>query len=303
MDWIDHFLEKSNQCLYGKTREAQLALTCLLTGGHLLIEDTPGVGKTTLAKFLAKELGLKLTRIQFTNDLLPSDILGSNVFDTKSGDFKFSQGPIFGEVILADELNRGNSKTQSALLQAMEEKRVSIDGVDYNLPKEHILIATQNPNSQVGTFPLPESQLDRFLMKISMGPPSRENEGKLLSDQKGEQLSFSGDSSITKEKLLEDRRKILSYKPSQGIVDYILDLLEFSRSNSETLGLSPRSGIDLINALKVRRVILKKNSIDPEDVQELFPYVMGHRLVDPNQSSVSYEQEVAKSIIQKVHVY
>ena len=242
---IDEFLKTGENFLPGNKTQLRLALMALLLNKNVLIEDVPGMGKTTLVKFFAKATGLDFRRIQFTSDLLPSDILGVSIFQKESEQFIFRPGPIFGELILADELNRGTPKTQSALLQAMEEKLITVDGVTYPLPGRFCLFATQNPRGQHGTYPLPESQLDRFLFKFSMGHLSKDEEVELLStgsrlDKLDEMTSLF--SSVS---LIEMEKELREVHASKTLLSYLTDVLHASRKNEEALGLSPRAGLDL----------------------------------------------------------
>jgi MoxR-like ATPase len=283
--------EASNVIL-DKRREVDLALATLIAGGHLLIEDIPGVGKTTLVKALSKLLDLGSARVQFTNDLLPADILGSSIYDTDKKVFVFHRGPIFAQLILADELNRATPKTQSACLQAMEERRVTVDGITHDLPEPFFLVATQNPRQQIGTFPLPESQLDRFLMRITLGYPSREAEKKLLLGESRLDLVDELKAVASPSDLLEMRKAALRVHASDGIVNYIQDLIAQTRERSGTIGtgqghgqgrgLSPRGALSLMNASRAWAFMQKRNMILPEDVQAVAVPVMSHRLNPPD---------------------
>jgi len=287
---VTTLIESSRQIIFGKEHEMKLALACLLARGHLLIEDIPGVGKTTFVMCLAQLLGLKMGRIQFTNDLLPADILGTNIYDAKNSTFQFHPGPIFAEVVLGDELNRASPKTQSAFLQAMEERKVTIDGRSFDLPKPFFIIATQNPQSQVGTYPLPESQLDRFMMRLTLGYPDSDSEKKILS---------GGDP----RKRLEDLKSILSHNDifdiqektdriiaSDALIQYVQNLLAFSRSRGS--GLSPRAGLILLQAAKAWAYLNGRDLVMPEDVQEVAAVVIDHRLSSPTLRA----DEILKSV-------
>ena len=303
MEWIKEYFKKSNEIIMGKEKELKLALTCLLANGHILIEDIPGVGKTTMVKFISKILGLELSRIQFTNDLLPSDILGTNIFNTKDQSFTFHKGPIFGQVILADELNRATPKTQSALLQVMEEKRITIDGNTYKLPEPFFVMATQNPRNQIGTNPLPESQLDRFLMKIEMGYPDKDSEVELLLGKQRAELIEELTPVISAEQLIQEQQKASAIKTTEGIAKYIVEILETTRSDNNFRALSPRAGLDLISAAKAWCYIEQRDAVEPEDVQAIAPSILGHRLTSNLNNSVSLEQDISSKLINSINVY
>ncbi len=303
MKWLNEFKEQSDNIIVGKSGQLKLALACLLAEGHLLIEDVPGVGKTTMAKFLSKILGLKLSRIQFTNDFLPSDILGVNVFNPKEQSFSFHKGPIFGQVVLADELNRATPKAQSALLQVMEEYKVTIDGETHDLPNPFIVIATQNPRSQIGTHALPESQIDRFLMKIEMGYPDRVAERSLLLGESRAKLISETAPIIKLNEFLNLKERVQNIKASEAIANYVIDILDKSRHSKDFQALSPRAGLDLIKAAKAWAVLDQRDYVDPEDIQAVAKSVLGHRLVSASSSSVALEQDLARDLISDINVY
>lgn len=272
-------IDRANQILLGKNNEVSLAICCLLARGHLLIEDVPGVGKTILAETLARIFGLQYSRIQFTSDLLPADILGSTIFNPSEKEFKFHPGPLFGELILADELNRATPKTQSALLQAMEEGMVTTDGKSHQLPNPFFVVATQNPRNQVGTFPLPESQLDRFLMKIEIGFPDRESEHELLTggDQRArfEQLKPL----LSKNELIQIQSEVDQVHTSKALIHYVQDILEYTRNHLNTShGVSPRGGLALLQAARAWAFLQGREHVIPEDVQAVAPTVIEHRV-------------------------
>ena len=265
--------------ILGKPQQIQLALSCLIAEGHLLIEDLPGVGKTTLSLALAKVFGLKFQRVQFTSDLLPSDVLGVSIFNTQSQSFKFHQGPVFSQILLADEINRATPKTQSALLEAMEEKQVTQDGVTRSLPQPFFVIATQNPLEQVGTFPLPESQLDRFLMRINIGYPDQQAEMELLKGINRHQLINELTTAVTPEELLAIQRAVEQVHISQSILDYVLTLIRSSRLSPWFItGLSPRAGLALQKCARAWALLHGRDHVIPEDVQQVLPSVAAHRL-------------------------
>jgi MoxR-like ATPase len=272
-------LEAANRIILGKERELRLAVVCLVARGHLLLEDVPGVGKTTLAHALARLVGLQFQRIQFTSDLLPADLLGVSVFDRDTATFRFHPGPLFAQLILADEINRATPKTQSALLEAMEERQVTADGATYALPEPFFVIATQNPSHQVGTFPLPESQLDRFLMRIRLGYPDHGAERALLMGEDRRQLLERQEAVVGAEVLLERRGAAQRVNVSGRLVDYVQALLAATRHDPElTGGLSPRAGLALLSAARAWALMDGRDHVLPEDVQAVFPHVAGHRL-------------------------
>lgn len=278
-DIIDNILQHTGQIVLGKEHEIRLALACLLARGHLLIEDLPGVGKTTLAHVLAQALGLQYQRIQFTSDLLPADILGVSIFDKSDSDFHFHPGPIFAQLILADEINRATPKAQSALLEAMEEGQVTIEGETRPLPTPFFVIATQNPTYQIGTFSLPESQLDRFLMRISLGYPDTQAERALLTGQDRRAMLKTMSACIDPAQLSELQTATENIHASDALIDYIQALLDFSRQSPQfSVGLSPRAGLALLHCARAWALMAGRNHAVPEDVQAVLPQVVGHRL-------------------------
>ncbi|MEN8200658.1 MAG: MoxR family ATPase [Thermodesulfobacteriota bacterium] len=271
--------ERVDQVILGKQEQVQLALCSLFARGHLLIEDIPGIGKTTLAKVLAEILGLDFRRVQCTSDMLPGDILGVSVFEQKSGQFIFHPGPIFTQVLLSDEINRTTPKTQSALLEAMEEQQITIEGKSYPLPSPFFVIATLNPLEQAGTFPLPESQLDRFLFRIKIGYPDRAAELKLLRGGGTQKKQEEIKPLLTPEKVTQCQEMAAAIHISDTLVHYVQSLLEFSRTAPDFYtGLSPRAGLSLIRASQSWALINGRAFVLPEDVQKVLPYVATHRL-------------------------
>ena len=269
-----------NQIVLGKPVQIRLAMTCLLARGHLLLEDVPGVGKTTLALAVAKVLGLKFQRVQFTSDLLPADVLGVSVYEPAQSQFRFHPGPVFTQLLLADEVNRASPKTQSALLEAMEERQVTIEGETRKLEEPFFVIATQNPAQQIGTFPLPESQLDRFLMRLSLGYPPAEAEKLLLGDRDRRDLLAAQKPTLTPAQLGELQAKVKEIKTSPALVDYLLALVTATRKHPAlAMGLSPRAGLALRRAAQAWALLDNRAGVIPEDVQAVFPSVVGHRLV------------------------
>lgn len=278
---LERCLGEINRVLLGKERQVRLALACLLARGHLLLEDLPGMGKTTLSHALARVLGLSYQRIQFTSDLLPGDILGTSVFDRESGKFSFHPGPIFAELVLADEINRATPKSQSALLEAMEERQVTIEGATRPLPEPFFVIATQNPSCQGGTFALPESQLDRFLMRIALGYPARAAERALLLGASRRELLPQLEPVLDPRALAALQAQAGAVHVSEAVVDYILRLAETTRSQpSFALGLSPRGSLGLLAAARAWALLAGREYVIPEDVQAVLPAVAGHRLRD-----------------------
>jgi len=283
---LNGLLATANQIILGKERQIRMAVCCLLAKGHLLIEDVPGVGKTTLSHLLAKLFGLDYQRIQFTSDLLPADIIGASVFSTENHKFTFYHGPIFRQMILADEINRATPKAQSALLEAMEEGHVTCDGTTYGLPRPFFVIATQNPAQHIGTFPLPESQLDRFLMRIELGYPDRMAERELLSGQSRHDLLEALPAQMTAENLLALQQAAGRVYAAPAILDYVQSIIDFTRSSGHyRCGLSPRAGLSLLTAARAWALLLERDAVVPEDVQAVLPAVAGHRLGSGGQSS------------------
>ncbi|NKF23315.1 AAA family ATPase [Solimonas marina] len=273
-------LQRLNQIILGKDAQLRLVLACLLARGHLLIEDIPGMGKTTLALALARVLGLHFQRVQFTSDLLPADILGVSVFETATSAFRFVPGPIFSQLVLADEVNRASPKTQSALLEAMEERQVTAEGDTRALPEPFFVIATQNPSYQLGTFPLPESQLDRFLMRLSLGYPSPDAERQLLLERERRDLLDELQPVLQPAELLDLQQQVRGVRTAPALVDYILALVQRTRElPGLRQGLSPRAGLGLRRAAQAWAFIEGRSGVIPEDVQAVFAAVVGHRLV------------------------
>ena len=272
-------LTQLNRVILGKDEQIRLCLACLLARGHLLIEDIPGVGKTTLAHALARTLGLSFQRVQFTSDLLPADVLGVSIFDRDSGTFRFQRGPIFAQLVLADEINRASPKAQSALLEAMEERQVTLDGQSMPLPEPFFVIATQNPQEQVGTFPLPESQLDRFLMRVRLGYPAAAAERELLAGTDRRELVNSLASVLDVEALGELQQAVQSIHVAPALLDYVQALVAHTRSAAGlTVGLSPRAAIGLLRAARAWALIAGRQTVIPEHVQAVFAAVVEHRV-------------------------
>jgi len=300
---LDYVVNAISNIILGKENTIRLALSCILARGHLLIEDIPGVGKTTLAHTLAKVLGLSYQRIQFTSDLLPADILGVSVYNRNTSKFDFHQGPIFSNVILADEINRATPRTQSALLEAMAENQVTIEGETRNLPEAFFVIATQNPVNQVGTFPLPESQLDRFLMRIELGYPNNNAERELLKGKDRKDLLEDVQPMLSANQLIQLQKQLEHIHVADALLDYLQDLLDFSRtSGNYNHGLSPRAGIAVLNAAKAWAIIHTHQHVLPEDIQAVLPSVIGHRLQFVYEVTDKQALQPADHLIQHVPI-
>ncbi len=273
-------LDQLNTVIVGKPEQVRDCVACLLAGGHLLIEDVPGVGKTTLAHALARSFGLHFSRVQFTADLMPSDLSGVSIYERGKEAFVFHPGPIFAQVLLADEINRASPKTQSALLEAMEEKQVTIEGETRALPAPFFVIATQNPHDQLGTFALPESQLDRFLMRISLGYPDRAAERQLLAGGDRRDMVVGMKSSLSPLDLDWLQRQVLAVHTADPLLNYVQDLVAATRSGRWFLqGLSPRAGIALVRAARAQALLSGRDYVAPDDVQAILPQTIAHRLV------------------------
>lgn len=299
---IQDFLVSAENSILGKQNETKLALCCFLSHGHLLIEDIPGMGKTTFAKTMARLLDLSFARIQFTNDLMPSDLVGIQIYDSKEGKFNLIPGPIFHQFILADELNRGTPKTQSALLEAMEENQVTLDGDSIHLPHPFFVVATQNPRSQIGTHHLPESQLDRFMMKIKIGYPDRQNEKQIISSDVHLENYHKLLPVINHQQLLDLYQSVKKVNVSDKLLDYVLRILEQSRISSSFQGLSPRAGKDIIKAAKAWAFIKGRDYVLPDDVQAILPSVVSHRLAPFQNQSFDQDQELTRMLLKATPV-
>jgi MoxR-like ATPase len=276
---LANVMARAGEIILGKEAQIRMAMCCILARGHLLIEDVPGVGKTTLSHVLASLLGLQYQRIQFTSDLLPADIVGVSIFERDSGTFRFHPGPVFSQVILADEINRASPKAQSALLEAMEEHQVTADGQTMKLPEPFFVIATQNPSHQIGTFPLPESQLDRFLMRIRLGYPDHAAERALLKGEDRRELIARIAPAMSVEDLMALQKDVPTVHASDGLVDYVQALVNHTRESTHfEQGLSPRAGLAVLRAAQAWALMAGRRMTLPEDVQAVVPAVVGHRL-------------------------
>lgn len=297
---LDNIQAKINQVILGKQHPIKLALTCLLARGHLLIEDLPGVGKTTLAHALATTLGLTFQRIQFTSDMLPADIIGVSVYERDSGKFSFHPGPIFTQLILADEVNRASPRTQSALLEAMEEYQVTVEGQTHKLSSPFFVIATQNPANQIGTFPLPESQLDRFLMRIELGYPDAKAERALLLGQDRRDLLQQLKAVVGVDELLDLQDKVSQVTISPALVDYVQRILSHTRDSGHyQTGLSPRAGLGLLRSGQAWALIEGRDHVLPEDIQAVLPSIVSHRLQRRDEDK---EQDWVEQLIHQVAI-
>lgn len=299
---IHQVIEQVGKILLGKDRQVRLAVSCLLAEGHLLIEDLPGMGKTTLAHCLAAVLGLRYDRIQFTSDLLPADILGVSIFDREASAFSFHPGPVFTQVLLADEINRTTPKTQSALLEAMEEGQITVEGETRPLPQPFFVIATQNPIHQSGTFPLPESQLDRFLMCITLGYPNRQAERLLFEGTDPRKLLKDVQPVMTLEKLIQIQAQVQQVAASGAILDYLQKLVEVTRTDPHfDYGLSPRGALAWLRAARAWALVHDRQYLLPEDLQAVMPAVVRHR-VRASQMAQQEPQDLLAYLLQSVDV-
>ena len=297
---LEAVIEEVSKVIKGKEEAVLRALTCLLAEGHLLIEDVPGVGKTTLALGLAKALDLTFARVQFTSDLLPSDISGTSIYDQAKREFVFKPGPIFNNVVLADEINRATPKTQSALLEAMAERQVTVDGQTYELPRPFFVIATQNPVEHYGTFPLPESQLDRFMMRISIGYPDRETERKIIRESYITDSLEEVRTAVSRDQLLGAIGEVKKVFISEEVGDFIRSIAYETRMDSSVIvGVSTRGAVYLAQASRALAYIRGRDFVVPEDVIELAPFVLSHRLITRDDRS---GEEVVADILKRVEV-
>ncbi|GAA4343389.1 AAA family ATPase [Kangiella taiwanensis] len=295
-------LEQLNKVVLGKPFQVKLAVVCLLAKGHLLIEDLPGMGKTTLGQAMAKVFGLDFQRIQFTSDILPADIVGANIFDREKSAFEFHPGPVFSQLVLADEINRATPKAQSALLEAMEEQQVTVEGKTYELPHPFFVIATQNPTHQIGTYPLPESQLDRFLFKINLGYPDPALEKVLLKGESGRTKMPSLESLLDLETLEGLQKSVSDLTVTEHLLQYVMDLILATRQSPDFAhGLSPRAGLAIVSAAKAWAFVDGRDYVLPEDIQQVFVSAARHRLQSVKTSSAS-TIELIEALVKDVPV-
>ncbi|MBL8471444.1 MAG: AAA family ATPase [Rhodocyclaceae bacterium] len=300
---LQRVLEAASDVVLGKPHPIRMALACLVARGHLLIEDMPGVGKTTLAHALARLLGLQFARVQFTSDMLPADLLGTTIFERDSGRFRFHPGPVFAQVLLADEINRATPKAQSALLEAMEERQVTLDGETRALPQPFFVIATQNPAHQIGTFPLPESQLDRFMMRIELGYPARDAERALLAGMDRRQLIAQLAPVMDPTELEAAQAAAERIHAAPALFDYVLALIEHTRGAPEfEVGLSPRGGLALMAAARAWALLAGRDHVLPEDVQAVAPGVIPHRLLPAGELRGRSAPDLTAALIAAVPV-
>ncbi len=300
---LDAAVESLNQIILGKAIQVRLCVTCMLAGGHLLIEDIPGVGKTTLAHALARIMGLSYQRIQFTSDLLPADITGVSVYDRAQNNFRFHPGPIFSNLVLADEVNRATPKTQSALLEAMEEGQVTADGETHALPRPFFVVATQNPTYQIGTFPLPESQLDRFLMRIRLGYPGPAMERELLKgDDRRAMLEYA--SPVMGPELIGRlQARVTKIFAAEALLDYLQAIVRYTREQTEyESGLSPRAALSLLRSAQAWALLHHRDAVLPEDLQAVLPSVVGHRLRSRQDGLVTDPERIAQDLLESVPI-
>ena len=299
---LSRLVDQISTIIVGKRPQIEDCVACLLSGGHLLIEDVPGVGKTTLAHALAVSLGLKFSRVQFTADLLPSDLIGVSVFERSKEAFVFHQGPVFSQVLLADEINRAGPKTQSALLEAMEEQQVSVENETRPLPRPFFVIATQNPSDQLGTYPLPESQLDRFLLRITLGYPDRASERALLEGADRRDATARLKPVMLPAELEEAQKAVFKIHASDSLLDYLQALIAASRSGQWFVdGLSPRAGIAVLRVARARALMAQRDYVAPDDIQAILPQAIAHRLV-PLASAGRGPIEQVRAMVESVAI-
>lgn len=303
-DLIETTKKNMSKVIVGKEKEIDLLLTALFSNGHILIEDVPGTGKTMLARTLSKALGCQFTRIQFTPDLLPSDIVGIQFFNQKTGDFEYRQGPIHTQVLLADEINRATPRTQSSLLEAMEERQVTVEGQTTKLPEPFFVIATQNPVESQGTFPLPEAQMDRFIMKLSMGYPKMEEERSIIRNFRTASPIEEVENVLTAKDILDIQKEVRHVHLNEDVETYLLQIVDATRNNEKIeVGVSPRGTLAFMRAAQAYAYINKRNFVTPDDVRSVAPYVLGHRIILTIEATLKYsEDEIIQSILAEIAV-
>lgn len=300
---LDQTVLKAGEILLGKEQTIRLALACVLAKGHLLIEDLPGVGKTTLAHLLARLLGMQYQRIQFTSDMLPADIIGVSIYDREQEAFRFHPGPIFSQLVLADEINRATPKAQSALLEAMEERQVTVEGETRKLPQPFFVIATQNPSYQIGTFPLPESQLDRFLMRLEIGYPDIKSERDLLTGTDRREMLDTITPCLNMDQLAAIQKEVENIFVSEALLDYCQALLEFSRTSPRFHhGLSPRAGLALLRNSRAWALLEGRDKVLPEDIQAVLTATVSHRLHSTSDTGVNEGDQLAMHLLESVPI-
>ena len=303
VNFKDKVLKNVSKVIVGKDEVIELVTVAFICGGHILLEDVPGLGKTMLVRAFAKTIGCDFKRIQFTPDLLPSDLTGINFYNQKTGDFQFKPGPIFTNILLADEIKRATPRTQSALLEAMQEKQVTVDGITRKLPEPFMVLATQNPVESFGTFPLPEAQLDRFFMRIKIGYPTREEEIEIVNRNKKEDLTEGLESAVTTEEITYVRNAYNEVRISKEVMDYLLDIIEKTRNiDMVQLGVSPRGTIALFKASQAYAAINGRDYIIPEDIKKMAPYVLNHRVILKGLSRDRNIYSFINSVLETVRV-
>jgi MoxR-like ATPase len=300
---LDQIISQAGDIILGKEHVLRLALTCVLAKGHLLIEDLPGVGKTTMAHLLARLLGMQYQRIQFTSDMLPADIIGVSIYDREQESFHFHPGPIFSQLVLADEINRATPKAQSALLEAMEERQVTVEGETRRLPQPFFVIATQNPSYQIGTFPLPESQLDRFLMRLEIGYPDAKSERRLLAGAERREMLEAITPCLDLEQLVSMQKQVEGVFVSDALLDYCQALLDFSRTSPRFHhGLSPRAGLALLRNARAWALMEGRDKVLPEDIQAVLTATVSHRLHSTSDTGVNEGGQLAQHLLDSVPI-
>jgi MoxR-like ATPase len=303
IDFKEKVVKNVSKVIVGKEKIIELIAVSFICGGHVLIEDVPGLGKTLMVKAFAKTIGGSFKRIQFTPDLLPSDLTGINFYNQKKGEFEFRPGPLFANIILADEINRATPRTQSSLLEAMEEKQVTVDGVTRKLPDPFMVLATQNPVETYGTFPLPEAELDRFFMRIKIGYPSREEEIEIINRNKKKDMLEDIDTIVDTDEVNYLKENFINVRASKEVMDYLLDIVEATRkSESILLGVSPRGSVALFKASQVYALFNGRDYIIPEDIKYLAPFILNHRIITIGASKSKDIYEVINNLLENIKV-
>jgi MoxR-like ATPase len=303
IDFKEKVVKNVSKVIVGKEKIIELIAVSFICGGHVLIEDVPGLGKTLMVKAFAKTIGGSFKRIQFTPDLLPSDLTGINFYNQKKGEFEFRPGPLFANIILADEINRATPRTQSSLLEAMEEKQVTVDGVTRKLPDPFMVLATQNPVETYGTFPLPEAELDRFFMRIKIGYPSREEEIEIINRNKKKDMLEDIDTIVNTDEVNYLKENFINVRASKEVMDYLLDIVDATRkSESILLGVSPRGSVALFKASQVYALFNGRDYIIPEDIKYLAPFILNHRIITIGASKSKDIYEVINNLLENIKV-